>query len=288
MKQESVQVAVLGGGTAGSALALLLARAGVSVLVIEEGTASGWKIGEGLPPSAKMVLERLGVWERFVADGHLASHGNRSVWGSEQAVDYDFLYDRHGSGWHLDRSAFDEMLAAVSVEAGVVRLEGATVTEWQAADEGGWELQISLEEGLQTASNGEGNLQVTSAKQELETASHGGWNPQVKSKEQCLQTTVTAEFVVDATGRKSWWARQLGVERLYADHLCALAGLMGTSNVSADATTDRDLFTMIEAVADGGGTPRCCPSKNVWSRFLAMVTCLRPKQRVTQSSGRRC
>ena len=151
-----------------------------------------------------MVLERLGVWERFVADGHLASHGNRSVWGSEQAVDYDFLYDRHGSGWHLDRSEFDEMLAAVSVEAGAVRLEGATVTEWQAADEGGWELQV----GQLEARGGEFASQ---------------------SKEQC--STLTAEFVVDATGRKSWWARQLGVERLYADHLCAVAGLMGTSNV---------------------------------------------------------
>jgi flavin-dependent dehydrogenase len=212
VNDDAVQVAIIGGGTAGSALALLLARAGLSVTVIEEEMTNGWKVGEGLPPSAKMVLLRVGVWERFLADGHLPSHGNRSIWGSSQVGETDFLYDRHGHGWHLDRSQFDRMLAEMAVEAGATRLDGVKVTDWQADPQAGWQLSVASRSG--SAREGQ---------------------------------RFTARLVVDATGRKSWWARQMGVERLHADHLCALAGVMQ----AGEHSKDRDSFTMIESVRDG-------------------------------------
>jgi len=235
-----VKVAIIGGGTAGSALALLLAQAGVATAVIEAEATSSFKAGEGLPPSAKRVLQRLGVWERFLADGHLPSYGNRSIWGDDQAVDADFLYNRDGCGWHVDRVAFDRMLAEAAVEAGAIRLEPCAVTDWQATADGGW------------------NLEVTSDSGDVQT--------------------LNASFVVDATGRKSWWARQQGVERLYADHLCALVGVMtaGESTEGLESESwefedevDHDSFTMIEATQHGWWYTALLPERKRVVAFLS-------------------
>lgn len=238
MSDRQVEVAIIGGGTAGSALALLLAQAGVAVTVIEAEVASEFKAGEGLPPSAKRVLQRLGVWERFLANGHLPSHGNRSVWGADQAVDADFLYNRDGCGWHVDRLVFDRMLAEAAVEAGATRLEPSMVTDWQATPDGGW------------------CLQVTSSAGEVQT--------------------LNASFVVDATGRKSWWARQQGVERLYADHLCALVGVMTcaehsdySESLELKEKLDQDSFTMIEATEHGWWYTALLPEQQRVVAFLS-------------------
>lgn len=180
-------VAVIGAGPAGSATALTLARAGVSVAVFEKETGSGWKIGEGLPPVARQVLQRLGVWERFVADNHLASYGNCSAWGSNKLVDHSFVFNPYGHGWHLDRSRFDQMLLDAAIEAGAKLLSTA---EFEIAE---------------------------------------------------------TDFVVDASGRSSWFARRQGARRINHDNLVGAAALLTAEGEIADW----DSLTMVEAVADG-------------------------------------
>src|SRR5439155_1164042 len=82
------------------------------------------KIGESLAPSARLVLERVGVWERHQAAGHLPCFANRSSWGGSEVDTYDFLRDPYGHGWHLDRRRFQAMLVDEAVRAGCAWREG--------------------------------------------------------------------------------------------------------------------------------------------------------------------
>ena len=65
-----------GGGPAGAVAALTLARAGRRVLLAERRPAQRFKIGEALPGAARPLLRDLGLWDAFVADGHLPSYGS--------------------------------------------------------------------------------------------------------------------------------------------------------------------------------------------------------------------
>jgi flavin-dependent dehydrogenase len=121
-------VAIAGGGPAASSAALLLARAGARTIVIERGDDRGDKPGESLAPSAKPVLERLGVWDDLARDGHLPCHGNRSVWGSDRIDELPFVFSPYGHGWHLDRRRFERRLHEHASSAGATRVTGTTVT----------------------------------------------------------------------------------------------------------------------------------------------------------------
>src|SRR5260370_42071311 len=87
-----VDVAIIGGGPAGTATALALRRAGRKVLIIERLDATRPLVGETLPPNVRVPLESLRLWAEFVLDVHLASVGNRSAWGSDELSDGDFIF----------------------------------------------------------------------------------------------------------------------------------------------------------------------------------------------------
>jgi flavin-dependent dehydrogenase len=209
MNEQQVSVAVIGGGPAGSGTAMALAKAAVPVMIIEGSDNKAWRIGEGLPPLARPLLQQLGVWERFIDDGHLASFGNSSAWGSRKLIDHNFIFDANGNGWHLDRQRFDEMLMEEATRAGAIKRSHANVTSCRINQDGNWELDLTSEEGL--------------------------------------QSQIIAQFVVDATGRKSWFARCQGAGRINYDWLVGLVALL----VPKGDQTDKDSLTTVEAAREG-------------------------------------
>ena len=106
-------VAVAGGGPGGCAAALALrAHApGLSVALVEASAYGRERIGETLPPPAAEVLAHLGVWDAFAAQGHHPAYGTAAAWGAPVPHENDFLFHVRQVGWHLDRGAFDGMLA---------------------------------------------------------------------------------------------------------------------------------------------------------------------------------
>jgi flavin-dependent dehydrogenase len=207
--EQHVSVAVIGGGPAGSAAAMVLARAAVPVIIIEGSDKSDWVIGEGLPPLARPLLHQLGIWERFIDDGHVPSFGNSSAWGSETLIDQSFIFDPNGNGWHLDRHRFDDMLMKEAIKVGAVREFQTKVTSCKINQRGHWELKLVSQQGL--------------------------------------QSQIIAKFVIDATGRQSWFARRQRAGRINYDRLVGLVTLL----VPKCNQTDENSLTVVEAVREG-------------------------------------
>ncbi len=125
-----IEVAIAGGGPAGAACALVLARLGRQVALFERSVEPRARPGETLPPDARIVLEELGLWQRFEKDGPLPSYSIEAYWGSAIAASTDFIASPYGCGFHVDRARFESMLLDAAVASGAqvhcgVRVLGA-------------------------------------------------------------------------------------------------------------------------------------------------------------------
>lgn len=137
-------VAIIGGGPAGTSLALSLRQRSLSVLVVERSNYQQWRSGESLSPEARIPLSKLGVLDSLVDVPHLTSQAIRSAWGSSELTEKHFVFNPYGSGWHLDRSKFDGALAAAAETCGATVLRG--VSYISALHSNLW--QITLKNGL--------------------------------------------------------------------------------------------------------------------------------------------
>ena len=115
-------VAVIGGGPAGAATALRLARAGAGVALYEPSRYPRMRLGETLAPAVAPMLRELGVWDAFRALGSLPSYETASAWGTGTVTVRPSLLDPHGHGWHVDRARFDRLLADAAAGTGVTVL----------------------------------------------------------------------------------------------------------------------------------------------------------------------
>jgi flavin-dependent dehydrogenase len=139
--RKDYDVAIIGGGPAGCAAAITLARAGVAVVLFERSHFELARVGECVPPEICEPLQELDLWAAFETDGHLAVNGITSYWGAPQRCDTDFISNAYGQGWAVDRRRFDAMLAAGAAAAGAnVRL-GNRVTFYQR-DSHGWLISV--------------------------------------------------------------------------------------------------------------------------------------------------
>lgn len=183
---SSPRIAIAGGGPAGAVVAKLLAYQGFRPVVFEMAAAPQEKVGECLPPESAPILDRLGLMPFLLAGPHLRAYGNRFCWGSERPLERDFLLSVYGTGWHVNRRHFEDLLAQQARESGA---------EWRYAS------------------------CVTSVRPR-----RGGWVLTIEQGEKRYEDE--ADFLVDATGRRAHLARQLGAQHAYDDHLVALVACL--------------------------------------------------------------
>lgn len=135
-----VDVLVVGGGPAGAATAVALARRGRSVTLVARPPGRGPRLGETVPAGIVTPLARLGLWAGFLADGHLPSPGTVACWGGPTPVERDALFDPYGCGWHLDRALFEASLLDAARDAGV-DVRSGTVRDCTPGDDG-WTVRV--------------------------------------------------------------------------------------------------------------------------------------------------
>lgn len=111
---------VVGAGPCGLATAIALRKRGLTVAVIERAAGPRARIGETVPGELREPLHALGAWPAFRAAGHMLSSGGASAWSTSELRYADGFCDPSGGGWHVDRHAFETLLADQALGAGAV------------------------------------------------------------------------------------------------------------------------------------------------------------------------
>jgi flavin-dependent dehydrogenase len=190
----SPDVLVIGGGPAGSAASALLADRGHDVVMLEKAHHPRFHIGESLLPMNMPLFDRLGVRKEVEAMGIIKNgaefvspwHDHTSHFFFAEAMDKSFPY-----AVHVRRSEFDEMLFRHAATRGVRTFEGHRVTA------------VDMTGGDTT----DGRVSVTV---QSDDGTEVKWRPR---------------FVIDASGRDTMLANQLGAKRRSKEH--ASAALFG-------------------------------------------------------------
>jgi flavin-dependent dehydrogenase len=144
----SYHLTIVGGGPAGSVLALLSARRGMRVLLAERPRSDRRKLGETVPSEIKPTLARLGLAHVLEGPRHREAPAIASVWGSADPAERSYITSPYGNALHLDRHAFDDSLAHAARTAGA-DLRVAQIIRFEPRARGGYDVITST--GQRTA-----------------------------------------------------------------------------------------------------------------------------------------
>lgn len=116
-------VAVIGGGPAGSSAATLLAQAGIDTVLLERARHPRPAVGESLIPHFWKYTDLTGASPRIEQEGFIAKAGGITVWNGKihRIAFADFGFDR--PALHVERDRFDLVLLRHAQDNGVAVFE---------------------------------------------------------------------------------------------------------------------------------------------------------------------
>ena len=117
-------VLVVGGGPAGAVAAKILAENHLDVLFVHHPERATNKIGESLPSAIQPLLHRLQLFALVDEGPHQRTYSQHAAWGNSKIQSLDYIFDRAGFGWHLDRVRFDADLRQAAIGAGAKEAVG--------------------------------------------------------------------------------------------------------------------------------------------------------------------
>ena len=211
MNTAMYDVAIIGGGPAGSIAAALLACAGRRVIVFEREKFPRFHIGESLLPFSMKAFTRLGLHEKFLRAGFMKKFGGEIVGACSETGTKFYFKDGYRSqtdhAYQVTRGDFDKVLLDHAAEC------GAKVHEQTSVDR----VEFSKEDvELGVRSNG---------------SSH----------------SIQARYVIDASGRTSVLGRQFKIKKTY-DHLQKLSIFAHYDGVWRAEGIDGTLTVLIRAI----------------------------------------
>lgn len=212
MSEAIYDVAIIGGGPAGSTAGTLLARAGRRVVIVEREKFPRFHIGESLLPFSMKAFQRLGLNEKFRQAGFMEKFGGEMVGAcSEEGVKFYFK-DGFGSqtdrAYQVTRADFDKVLLDHAAENGAEVREETSVERIAFSEE---EVQLCL-----------------------------------RGKDGAARD-VRARYVIDASGRNSVVGSHFRLKKNYA-HLQKLSVFAHYDGVLRDPGIDGTLTRLVRAV----------------------------------------
>ena len=120
---DPYDVAVIGGGPAGTTLATLVQRQGYRCLILERATFPRYHIGESLVPHTYGTLDRLGLLPKLRASNFPVKHSVRFV-SPDGKASTPFYFSETIEGerartWQVERSEFDQICLDNARQSGV-------------------------------------------------------------------------------------------------------------------------------------------------------------------------
>jgi flavin-dependent dehydrogenase len=179
--RKRCDVCVVGGGPAGSALAILLSRQGARVALVEKTGFAALRPGEHLPPQACAAVRALASAPQRFQSMCIESPGILSRWAARAPQFKPYLRNPDGFGLHLSRRQFDQALFRQAEHAGAAVYEKAMLAD-ATRNRCGWDLSLRTPSGV---------------------------------------LSLRARFVADASGRTSVFARRQGARWNVFGHLIA-------------------------------------------------------------------
>src|SRR5437879_3127257 len=211
MENDIYDVAIIGGGPAGSTAATLLARAGRRVIVFEREKFPRFHIGESLLPFSMKAFTRMNLHDKFLRAGFMKKYGGEffSACRDEGIKFYfkDGFRSKIDHSYQVTRADFDKLLLDHAAENGAEVHEATSVERVTFSDE---DVDLCL------AANGSSR-------------------------------NVRARYLIDASGRNSVLGTKFGIKKTY-DHLKKMSIFAHYDDVSRAEGIDGTLTALIRGI----------------------------------------
>ena len=230
MKDRIYDVAIIGGGPAGSTAAALLARAGRRVVLFEREKFPRFHIGESLLPFSMKAFTRLGLHEKFSSAGFLKKYGGEIMGACSDTGTKFYFKDGYRSqtdhAYQVTRSDFDKVLLDHAAESGAQVHEQTLVSDVIFQDQ-------------------EVTLSYKSVRDPTESARYADRTSQRDVP--ATEGEIQARYLVDASGRTSVLGRQFKIKKTY-QHLQKLSIFAHYKGLWRPEGIDGTLTVLIRAV----------------------------------------
>jgi flavin-dependent dehydrogenase len=129
---EFFDIAIVGGGPAGSTAGTLLAKNAWNVTILEKENFPRFKIGESLLPGSLRTFERMGVREKIDQADVIVKYGGKIISAcgarSNRFLFCDAFRCKYPTAYQVERSMFDQLLLDHAAESGCRVSQGTNVT----------------------------------------------------------------------------------------------------------------------------------------------------------------